>query len=85
MQRGRIAMMPAMAIRCFCPPESWCGAWVLYSVIPTSESDSSTRRRISAGSTPMFSGPNATSSSTIVATIWLSGFWNTMPTCWRMS
>ena len=33
----------------------------------------------------MFSGANATSSSTMVATSWLSGFWNTMPTVWRIS
>lgn len=32
-----------------------------------------------------FSGAKATSSSTMVATIWLSGFWNTMPTFWRTS
>ena len=46
---------------------------------------SSTRARISAGGTPRFSNAKATSSSTTVATIWLSGFWNTMPTFWRMS
>ena len=33
----------------------------------------------------MFSGPKATSSSTIVATIWLSGFWNTIPAVCLMS
>ena len=32
------------------------------------------------GGTPRFSGAKATSSSTTLATIWLSGFWNTMPT-----
>ena len=35
--------------------------------------------------TPIFSGAKATSSSTMVATSWLSGFWNTMPTVCRMS
>ena len=36
------------------------------------ESDSSTLFLISLGSIPKFSGPKATSSSTTVATIWLS-------------
>ena len=46
---------------------------------------SSTRARISTGGTPRFSSAKATSSSTTVATIWLSGFWNTIPTFWRIS
>ena len=82
-QSGRMAIMPAMATRCFCPPESWLGACCRYSYISTAFRASSTRSRISCGGMPRFSGPNATSSSTIVATIWLSGFWNTMPTWLR--
>ena len=54
--------------------------WSVIPFVPTVFSASSTLRRISAGSTPKFSSAKATSSSTIVATIWLSGFWNTMPT-----
>ena len=53
--------------------------------MPTAASASSTRRRISAVGTPRFSGPKATSSSTTLATIWLSGFWNTMPVRRRIS
>ncbi|MPN35474.1 hypothetical protein SDC9_182972 [bioreactor metagenome] len=45
----------------------------------------STRWRISWGGIPRFSQPKATSSSTMVATIWLSGFWNTMPARERTS
>ena len=53
--------------------------------MPTVRSASSTRRRISSEGTPRFSGAKATSSSTTFATIWLSGFWNTMPTVRRTS
>ena len=74
-----------MATRCFCPPESMCGALAAYSCMPTARSAASTRSRISCGFTPRFSRPKATSSSTIVATIWLSGFWKIMPTRWRTS
>ncbi|MGO0916282.1 hypothetical protein ACTPEM_24160, partial [Clostridioides difficile] len=45
----------------------------LKSYIPTLFKDSSTIRLISFGSIPKFSGPNATSSSTIVATICVEG------------
>ena len=82
---GSMAMTPAMATRCFCPPDSRCGAWRVNSVMPTAARASSTRRRISAVGTPRFSGAKATSSSTTLATIWLSGFWNTMPTRRRIS
>ncbi|CAN4008428.1 Helix-turn-helix domain-containing protein, partial [Dysosmobacter welbionis] len=71
---------PAMAIRCFWPPESRWGAWRANSPMPTAARASSTRCRISLLETPRFSGAKATSSSTTLATIWLSGFWNTMPT-----
>ena len=83
-QSGFIASTPAMAIRCFWPPDNKCGPCSAYSVMFTAAKASSTRLRISALGTPKFSGPKATSSSTTAATIWLSGFWNTMPTCWRI-
>ena len=55
------------------------------SDIPTVAKASSTRFLISSDGIPRFSGPKATSSSTIVATSWLSGFWNTIPTRLRNS
>ena len=85
MHRGSMAMTPAMAMRCFCPPERRWGACSRYWYMPTAFNASSTRRRISSGGTPRFSGAKATSSSTTLATIWLSGFWKTMPTVRRMS
>ena len=84
-QSGSMAIIPAIAIRCFCPPESLYGACVRYSYISTAFSARSTRSRISAGGTPKFSGPNATSSSTMLATNWLSGFCSTKPTRRRIS
>ena len=86
-----MAMTPAMATRCFCPPESLWGACSRYSYMSTALRAASTRRRISAGGTPRFSGPKATSSSTMPATSWLSGFCCTRPTrlrtanCWDSS
>ena len=85
MHSGFIARMPATATRCFCPPDRWFGESFRCSYMPTAFKDSSTRRFISPVSTPRFSGPNATSSSTIVAMIWLSGFWNTIPADFRIS
>ena len=85
MHSGSMAMTPAMATRCFWPPDSRWGAWVIKAVISTAARASSTRRRISSEATPKFSGAKATSSSTTLATIWLSGFWNTMPTRRRIS
>ncbi len=68
MHLGFIAKIPAIAILCFCPPDNRCGACFLYSSIPTFSNASSTLTLISSGGTPKFSGPKATSSSTIVAT-----------------
>ena len=42
-------------------------------------SASSARAFASSGVAPRFSGPNATSSSTVGLKSWSSGFWNTMP------
>ena len=80
MHRLLIAITPAMATRCFCPPDKLYDGRRAYFVIPTASRASSTLFLISFGGIPRFSHPNATSSSTIVATIWLSGFWNTIPT-----
>ncbi len=74
-----------MATRCFWPPESICGSFRAKPLSPTRSRASSTRRLILCGSSPRFSGPKATSSSTTVATIWLSGFWKTMPAAWCTS
>ena len=79
MHFGFIATIPAIATLCFCPPDSLFGDWFLKAYIPTAFRLFSTRSHISSVGTPIFSGPNPTSSSTRVPTIWLSGFWNTIP------
>ncbi len=81
---GSMASTPAMATRCFWPPDS---AWVSCSskpMRPTSASARVTRSRSSGLGTPRFSGPKATSFSMRLATIWSSGFWNTSPALERM-
>ena len=55
---GFMAITPAMATRCFCPPDSMLGAVRRNAVMPTFSSAQSTRARISSGATPRFSGPN---------------------------
>ena len=81
---GSMATTPAMATLCFCPPESLLGECFLYFTISTARRLLSTRFQISSVGTPIFSGPNPTSSSTTLAMIWLSGFWNTIPAVFRM-
>ena len=66
--RGSMARVPASATRCFCPPESAWVSWRSKPTRPTPFSASRTRCAIWADSTPRFSGPKATSSSTSVAT-----------------
>ena len=83
--RGRMASTPASASRCFWPPDRLDVSRRSKPESLTSESASFTRARSSSVGTPRFSGPNATSSSTVPATIWSSGFWNTRPTRLRMS
>ena len=61
-------------------PKAGAGARMRRRCISTCSSAQSTRASISVRGMPRFSGPKATSSSTIVATIWLSGCWKTMPT-----
>ena len=85
MTSGRIARTPAIATRCFCPPLSLLTGRSAYSIMPTLSRAEYTLSTISSRGSPIFSGPNATSSSTIVATVWLSGFWKTMPTFLRTS
>ena len=66
---GFIAKMPAIAMRCFCPPLILNGVDFAYSSIPTALSAHCTRLTISSLGTPRFSGPKATSSSTMLATV----------------
>ena len=77
---GRMASTPASAARRFSPPESWNGTRSAASAIPTARSASPARARASSGVAPRFSGPKATSSSTVGLKSWSSGFWNTTPT-----
>ena len=77
---GSKAVTPAIATRCFCPPESRAGSFVLKSLIFTISRTRVTRSSISSRGNPIFSNPKAISSSTVVPTNWLSGFWNTIPT-----
>ena len=82
---GRIASTPATATRCFCPPDKAVVSRFWNPSSPTASRLSSTRARSSAAGMPRFSGPNATSFSTRLATSWSSGFWNTMPARLRMA
>lgn len=52
-----IAKTPAMAMRCFWPPDKRLGECKAYAVILTDFKTSSTRRRISFGSIPRFFRP----------------------------
>ena len=79
-----MASTPAMATRCFCPPESAAVSRFSNPCRPTSASAADTRSRSSSVGTPKFSGPNATSFSMRLATSWSSGFWKTMPAWLRM-
>ena len=76
---GLTARTPAIATRCFCPPERRTGSCFANAVISTASKTSLTRFCISARGIPLFSMPNATSPSTSAPTNWLSGFWKTMP------
>ncbi len=83
---GRMARMPARAARRFSPPDSSKGDfsanWSILS--PTMDMASLTRIEISSSLSFMFWGPKATSSRTVSAKSWYSGYWNTMPTRDRM-
>ena len=51
-----------------------------YSTISTFRSAALTRSATSDSAKPILRGPNATSSKTVWANSWSSGFWKTMPT-----
>ena len=76
---GFMASTPAIATLCFWPPDKWFGESLRLFSIFTILRASFTLFHISSVGTPIFSGPNPTSSSTTFATSWLSGFWNTIP------
>ena len=78
---GVMASTPAKATRRCWPPESSKGLMSrrLSMERPTRESDSRTRVSTSSPERPRLRGPNATSSNTVVANSWRSGYWNTMP------
>ncbi len=84
-----IARIPAIATRCFWPPERLCGSFFRYSNILTFLAYSTILVSISSLSKHRFSIPKAISSSTVTPTNWLSGFWNTIPifflTSWTVS
>ena len=63
-----------METRCFWPPESSVGSASAKSVMATAARASFTRSTIWGWGMPRFSGPKATSSATMLVTIWLSGF-----------
>ena len=69
MHFGFIAITPAIATRCFWPPESLFGELSRYSHMPTAFRAFRTLSQISFVGTPIFSGPNPASSSTTEAMI----------------
>ncbi len=83
--RGFMARMPAMETRRFWPPERYAGILSLTSSAPTLFSAASAAQRASSALMPMLTGPNITSSITVGANSWSSGFWNTRPTYRQMS
>ena len=80
MRSGERASAAAMARRCFCPPDRRAGCFRSSPASPTARRASSTRTRISVVGTRRFSRAKATSPSTVVAVIWVSGSSKTMPT-----
>ncbi len=81
MTSGFMASTPAKATRRCCPPESSKGlaSRTLAGSSPAQASARSTRASISSAPTPRFRGPKATSSATVAANSWCSGYWNTTP------
>ncbi len=79
MTGGRIASSPAMARRCFSPPESVVGSRPSKPARPTVASARAMRSGISAGGTAVCSSPNTTSCVTSVEKSCASKSWNTMP------
>ena len=73
-QFGSMAMMPAMADPLFLPAGKLVRRMLPIFIHIHGFQSVIHPLRISAEGTPMFSGPKATSSSTMLATSWLSGF-----------
>ena len=80
-----MASVAAMAVRCFCPPDSVTVAACRSPPSPVTSRHQSTRAAISGCGRARFSGPNATSDCTVWLISWRFGFWNTMPTSWDAS
>ena len=78
-RRGSSASADARQTRWSSPPESSMVRPHRWSA-STASSAFSTRGQISAGATPRFSRPNATSFAAIVITTWSSGSWKTVAT-----
>lgn len=85
MSPGSIAITPASARRCFCPPDSSEVDCDKRRFSPTASSAVRTRGQIWSRSTPKFSMPKAMSSPTRDRITWESGSWSTMPIRWRCS
>ena len=77
--RGCKASVPAMATLCCWPPDRSSGSERASPSIPVRAKASCTLSLMVRAGRPWFSGPNATSSSTTVVTIWSSGFCCTRP------
>ena len=71
---GCMAKTPAIATRCFCPPDKEVGSRSRNSFIPAKPAYSSMIPSISEEGTCLFSNPKAMSSATVLPTNWLSGF-----------
>ena len=78
-QEGFIVSIEAMATFCFSPPDNEKGNRSLSCMLIMARA-SSILFKISSRGSPRFSGPKASSSSTLMANNWDSGFWSTMPT-----
>ena len=85
--RGSMASTPANATRRCWPPDSSKGLLSPSSAMSrrTLSRAASTRRSTSSAGSPRLRGPNATSSRTVAANSWYSGYWNTRPTLPRQA
>ena len=83
--RGFIARTAASATRCFSPPESSLNRLPERCDAQARLRAFADRRWISPTERPRFSGPKATSSSTVMVQNWPSGSCWTSPTDWAIS
>ena len=67
--RGCIAKAPAIATRCFCPPDSVATSLRSMPESPTRSRAQATRSCTASAGSPRFRGPKATSFPTKLATI----------------